>query len=78
MVTREEIDAFYEGLREGVYMYAYMKDGTYYVGTTGKTLKQAYNEIEVERQLALKNKGFADGNTDISEGNSGVGQEYTC
>ena len=60
MVTREEIDAFYEGLREGVYMYAYMKDGTYYVGTTGKTLKQAYNEIEVERQLALKNKGFTD------------------
>lgn len=76
MVTREEIDAFYDGLREGVYMYAYMKDGTYYVGTTGKTLKQAYNEIEVERQLALKNKGFADGETNTGQGDSGVREVY--
>ena len=53
MATKEEIDAYYEGLREGVYMYAYMKDGTYYVGTTGKTLKSAYEEIEVERERAL-------------------------
>lgn len=60
MVTKEEVNAFYEGLREGVHMYAYMKDGTYYVGTTGKTLKQAYAEIETERQLSLKNKGFTD------------------
>ena len=53
MATKEEIDAYYEGLREGVYIYAYMKDGTYYVGTTGKTLKSAYEEIEVERERAL-------------------------
>ncbi len=51
--SKDEINAFYDGLREGVYMYAYMKDGTFYVGTTGKTLKQAYEDIEEERKLAL-------------------------
>jgi predicted transcriptional regulator len=60
MTTKEEINAFYEGLREGVYMYAYMKDGTYYVGTTGKTLVKAYAEIEAERQQSLFNEGFDD------------------
>lgn len=57
--TKEEINAYYDGLREGVYMYAYMKDGTYYVGTTGKTLKQAYADVEEERNLALTRGGYA-------------------
>jgi hypothetical protein len=59
MITpRNEIDAYYDGLREGVYMYAYMKDGTYYVGTTGRTLKQAYKDIEDERTTALERNGY--------------------
>ena len=53
MSTREEINAYYDGLKEGVYLYAYMKDGVYYVGTTGKTLKSAYADIEEERGQAL-------------------------
>ena len=57
--SQNEIDAYYDGLREGVYMYAYMKDGTYYVGTTGRTLKQAYAEIEAERSSALAKNGYA-------------------
>jgi hypothetical protein len=52
-MTKEEIIAYYDGLREGVYMYAYMRDGTYYVGSTGRTLKQAYADIEEERERAL-------------------------
>ncbi len=37
---------FWEGVKTGMFTYAYMKSGTYYVGTTGKTLKQAYAEID--------------------------------
>lgn len=29
------------GLKDGVEMYAWMKEGVYYVGTTGRTLKEA-------------------------------------
>lgn len=57
--SKQEIDAYYDGLREGVHMYAYMKDGTYYVGTTGRTLKQAYADIDEERTLALSRNGYA-------------------
>ena len=53
MNTKEEINAYYDGLREGVYMYAYMKDAVFYVGTTGRTLKQAYADVEEERERAL-------------------------
>ena len=75
-MNEDEMRAYYDGVKEGIWKYAYMKDGTYYVGTTGKTLKQAYNEIEVERQLALKNKGFADGETNTGQGDSGVREVY--
>lgn len=36
------------GLKEGVRRFAWWKDGVQYVGTTGKTLKQALEEIEKE------------------------------
>lgn len=38
--------AYYAGLREGVSMYAHWRDGTQYVGTTGKTLRAALAEIQ--------------------------------
>lgn len=38
--------AYYRGLREGVEMYAHWKDGVQYVGTTGRTLKQALAYID--------------------------------
>jgi len=47
------INAYYDGLREGVWRFAYMKDGVYYVGTTGKTLKEAQAEIEADRKRDL-------------------------
>jgi len=44
--------AYYKGLREGLELYAYWKDGTQYVGTTGKTLQQALADIdEIERDI---------------------------
>lgn len=38
--------AYHEGIREGLRMYAQWRDGTEYVGTCGKTLKQAIAEID--------------------------------
>lgn len=34
-------DAYHLGLEEGIRAYAWMKDGVYYVGTTGRTLQAA-------------------------------------
>jgi hypothetical protein len=42
--------SYFEGLREGVWRYAWMKDGVYYVGTTGKTLKEALADIAKEEE----------------------------
>ena len=50
---KAEINAFYDGLVEGVHMYAWWKDGTQYVGTTGKTYRAALEEMEAERKKAL-------------------------
>ena len=40
--------AYYKGLREGLARYAHWKDGTQYVGTTGRTLHQAIAELQQE------------------------------
>lgn len=45
--------AYYRGLREGVEMYAHWRDGTQYVGTTGRTLKQALADIDEDETVAL-------------------------
>lgn len=37
-----------DGLIDGIRMYSWMRDGVTYVGTTGKTLKKALEEIEAE------------------------------
>ena len=44
----ESTKAYYEGLKEGIWRFAWMKDGVYYVGTTGKTLKEALAEVDAE------------------------------
>ena len=53
MSQREEIHTYYDGVKEGVWKYAWMKDGVYYVGTTGKTLKEAIADIDAEKKKAL-------------------------
>lgn len=42
-MSRDE--AYKEGLEEGIRKYAWWKDGVEYVGTTGKTLKEALMEL---------------------------------
>ena len=55
MSERDAFNCYYDGLEAGVERFAWWKDGVQYVGTTGKTLEQAYKEIEEDRQRALKN-----------------------
>ena len=38
--------AYYQGQREGVELYAHWRDGVQYVGTTGRTLKEALAYID--------------------------------
>jgi hypothetical protein len=40
---------YYDGVLEGLYRYAWMKDGVYYVGSCGQTLKEAQADVEKER-----------------------------
>jgi hypothetical protein len=53
MHTKELIYAHYDGLREGVRMYAWWKDGVQYVGTTGRTLREALVDIDVREKREL-------------------------
>ena len=53
MTEREEIQTYYSGVAEGIHKYAYWKDGVQYVGTTGKTLKQALEDLKAERKQQL-------------------------
>lgn len=54
MTTEKEIRAYYSGLVDGVCMFAHWRDGTQYVGTTGKTLEKAISEIKVREEKALE------------------------
>lgn len=42
------MDEYKRGLKNGVFIYAWMKDGVFYVGSCGTTLKQALNDIDKE------------------------------
>ena len=50
------IHEYFNGIVEGVRLYAWWKDGEQYVGTCGKTLKEAISDIEEERKEALTDK----------------------
>lgn len=52
LLTGREVEIYFQGKREGLRSYAWWKDGTQYVGTTGKTLDQAKEEIFQERKKA--------------------------
>jgi len=47
---RESLDEFERGWLEGVYLYSHMDSGTYYVGTTGRTLGEAVDKFLTERR----------------------------
>lgn len=44
----ERGEDFIRGLKAGIEAYAWWKDGTQYVGTAGRTLKEALEEVDKE------------------------------
>jgi len=46
--------AYHQGLRDGISIYAHWRDGVQYVGTTGKTLKEALEAINKAEQDTLE------------------------
>ena len=60
--TEEEIKAYYQGKQDGLRVYAWWKDGTQYVGTTGRTFLEALRELtrqEAEAHRNLSEEGEA-------------------
>jgi hypothetical protein len=49
----ERLKTYYAGVKDGVTMYAHWKDGVQYVGTTGKTLKKALEDITAEEKQKI-------------------------
>jgi len=54
MTEREEIHTYYDGVKEGLWKYAYWKDGIQYVGNMGTTLKEALAKVDEEKKKMLK------------------------
>ena len=40
--------SFKAGLKHGIWLFAWWKDGVQHVGTSGKTLQEAYKELDIE------------------------------
>jgi len=48
-IILEELRKVYlEGMKAGIWRFAYMKDGVYYVGTTGRIYKEEIKRIDEE------------------------------
>lgn len=54
----DEYYTYYEGIKKGIHMYGWWKDGIQYVGTCGITLKEALNMIDKERDSQLPIREF--------------------
>ena len=54
-MNEDEIKAYYQGKRNGVWDYAFMKDGVYYVGSCGTTWQIAKEKINEQEKEALEN-----------------------
>ena len=61
MKTEREIDAHYDGMIAGIMLYAHWKDGVQYVGTCGKTLEHAIDDVDKEREKELSDIRYYNG-----------------
>ena len=50
-------DGLYEGMRQGIRLYAWWKDGIQYVGATGTTLLKAIDEID-KLEFSVNHSGY--------------------
>lgn len=58
MTERDEINLYYDGVKEGLWKYAHWQDGVQYVGTMGTTLSEACKKVEEERERMLRSAAF--------------------
>jgi hypothetical protein len=54
-MTKDEILAYYDGVKEGLWRHAWWKDGVEYVGNSGTTLREAQAKATEECNKALAN-----------------------
>ena len=40
--------SFKAGMKQGIWLFAWWKEGVQYVGTSGRTLEEAYKELGIE------------------------------
>ena len=45
--------AFKAGMQQGIWLFAWWKDDVQYVGTSGRTLKEAYKELGLDSTTSL-------------------------
>jgi len=45
VLLRKVMDRYTKGFIDGIKAFAYMKNGAYYVGTNGKTLEEAIEDV---------------------------------
>ncbi len=54
--NQAEINAYFDGARESVCLWAHWNNGEQYVGSCGTTLKSVLQDLENRRQKALENR----------------------
>jgi hypothetical protein len=54
LTPKDTIESYFSGLAAGIQMFAWWKDGVQYVGTTGKTLNNALEDIKVQKNDAIQ------------------------
>ena len=59
MTERDEINLYYDGVRDGLRRHAWWTEKTQMVGTCGTTLQEALERTEAERARALREAAFA-------------------
>ena len=52
--SKQEVNAYFDGARAGIRLWAWWKDGQQYVGSTGTKLEAALDMLEGMRQTALE------------------------
>ena len=52
--SKELVNAYFDGAAAAIRLYAHWKDGEQYVGTCGRPLKDALQDLENMRQSALE------------------------
>ena len=58
MTERDEINLYYDGVKEGLWRHAWWSEGVQMVGTCGTTLAEAYERVEAERTRMLRSAAF--------------------